>query len=252
MISILVIGNELLSGQVHDVNITHMLAQFGASGHRVREVRIVADEVLTISQAIRELSASSDWVVTSGGLGPTHDDVTMRAFADAFDCSLTLHPGMEQRMRSFFADKITAGHLRMAMLPDQAQLIDTKTTSWPLIKVANCFALPGLPELFVRKFDALLKLLPTQPHIFIASLDVKEPESQFAAELEMVQQEFSEIEIGSYPSGMGQDAWTKITCKSPDIDKVKQCFESLSALFSKRNSILSSSTATRFRPGPNP
>ncbi|MCB1044385.1 MAG: competence/damage-inducible protein A [Acidobacteria bacterium] len=248
MIAILVIGNELLSGQVQDTNVSHMLRRFGASGHKVGEVRIVSDGIHEIAQALTALSARHQWVISTGGLGPTHDDVTMAAYAEAFNQPLQTCEALVQIMRDYYGARLHDGHLRMARLPASVELIHTDHIHWPLIKVGNCFALPGLPEVFLLKFEALMSVLPAQPPLFYAAVDTSESESDFAAVLEDQQRLHKGVEIGSYPKGIGKGSFTRLTCKSTERSLLEACFESLSQLFKQRETLIGSESPKRFEP----
>lgn len=249
MIAILAIGNELLSGQVRDTNVAHMLTQLGRHGFHVGEVRIVSDDVAVISQALVDLSRSHQWVVTTGGVGPTHDDVTMKAYSKAFGSPLTRHQALVDRLTGFYGQRLKPGHLRMALLPQAAELVDTASSRWPLIRVGNCFALPGLPEVFLLKFEALLTVLPPQSTRYFARIEVRENESEFAIELEEIQHQCVGVEIGSYPQGIGEDSTTQITCKGTDQALLNTCFTKLTTLFEARGSMIQASPPDPFDPG---
>ncbi|MDJ0842361.1 MAG: molybdopterin-binding protein [Acidobacteriota bacterium] len=237
MISIIIIGNEILSASVKDTNLAHMLEKLSGSSYSVDEVRIIRDDVATIAATVQELSRKSRFVVSSGGVGPTHDDVTLEAYAAAFGESLILHPELEQRIRLYFGDHIKESSLRMARVPANTQLIDMGPKSWPLIQVANCFVLPGLPEIFVKKFAEVMRHLPEVPDHFAGALFTSWDESSFAAYLTSCQHDFDGVEIGSYPTYDRSSYAARVTFKGTDRDQVQKAFHRMHAHF-QNNGVL--------------
>lgn len=248
MISILIIGNEILSSQVDNSNLRHMLHSFAEHNLTVDEVRIVRDCVAAIKGAINELRAASQFVISSGGLGPTHDDVTMKAYAEAFQVSLTLHPELERRMRKHFGDRLKPAHLTMAMLPENAQLIDTGAHRFPLVQVGNCFALPGLPELFLEKLDFLITRLPGGPTLFYAEILTHAAETTFAESLAHASEAYPDVEIGSYPKFDRSDFSAKITLKASNETSITACYEDLVTYFQNAGLFLSARQPAPYEP----
>src|SRR4029077_16180983 len=120
-------------------------------GVLLQRVVIVMDDVDTIAREVRDLAARHDWLFTSGGVGPTHDDVTIRAVAKAFDVPVVTSPEMEALLRAHYRDRCAAGHLRMALIPQGASLEGAPEVAWPTIRVSNTWLLPGIPEVFRMK-----------------------------------------------------------------------------------------------------
>ncbi len=237
MISILIIGNEILSAQVEDINLKHMLGKLNQAGYVIDEVRIVRDDVETIGKAIRELSATSTYVISSGGIGPTHDDVTLDAFARAFGVSLITHPELERKIRDYFKDEVKESSLRMAIVPENTELVPTKS-SWPLIKVANCFVLPGLPEIFIRKFEGIMAFLPKAPNRYFAQIFTATHETDFADVLARLQTRFPAVEMGSYPTYEHSEYAARITFKSEDVATIRDAFGKMYAHFEEKHSLV--------------
>ena len=249
LISLLIIGNEILSAQVEDTNLKHMLASLNAAGYAIDEVRVVRDEEPVISEAIRALSNRSRFVISTGGIGPTHDDVTLQAYAHAFGVPLIRHPDLMEKIRGFFGNDIKESTLRLAMVPENTELIHTQSSSWPIIKVANCFVLPGLPEIFVKKFAGVMETLPPVPERFYAELCTSAQEVDFAVGLTDVQARFPSVEIGSYPTFGRKEFSARVTLKSQNIDDIRTAFDTLHTHFREIQALVSSSVPERYDPG---
>jgi molybdenum cofactor synthesis domain-containing protein len=232
MIGIIIIGDELLSAQVEDQNLKYMLKCFSISGHVVNEVRFIGDNHEQIKKAFIELSSFCKYVISSGGVGPTHDDVTMLAVADAFNQPLYRNDYLEKSLRSYYGEAITSAALKMSDIPKNAVLIDThKGRNWPIISVENCFILPGVPEIFRQKFESLLNYLPQSTRYFNAVFFLKSDEIYFAQELEDLQFRFKEIIIGSYPIFGRDDYSAQISIKHQNKSELEILYFELEALF---------------------
>ena len=238
MISILIIGNEILSAQVEDTNLKTMLARFNQEGYPVDEVRVVRDDMDQIAASVRELSSKSRYLVSTGGIGPTHDDITLEAYALAFNQPLILHPKLEGRIRSYFRDKVEPSSLRMARVPKNTVLADMGSSSWPIIRVENCFILPGLPEVFYKKFEGVLNLLPKVEAFHRAALFTGSDETVFAKTLTDCQAAFPEVEIGSYPTFDRTVYAAKVTINGKREQSVKAVFVRLKAEFTGLGSLV--------------
>ncbi|HEY3595406.1 MAG TPA: competence/damage-inducible protein A, partial [Polyangiaceae bacterium] len=147
----LVVGNELLSGKVQDENVMALAVTLRGLGVRLERVVMVLDEIETIAREVRALSRDFDIVFTSGGVGPTHDDLTVEAVALALGRKVVPNAAMEAMLRSHYRERCTEGHLRMALVPEGADLAVTRDVTWPTIIVDNVWLLPGVPEIFRMK-----------------------------------------------------------------------------------------------------
>lgn len=239
MISILIIGNEILSAQVVDFNLKYMLPRLAKAGYQVDEVRIIPDTLPIITQSILDLSQRSQFLISTGGIGPTHDDLTMKAYADAFQCGLMQHPTLEARIRAHYGEKLRPEHLQHALVPENAELVPSDNPSWPLVKVANCFVLPGLPEAFLKKFPGILKALPAIPTWHFAAVMATCGEAQFAESLTGIQREFTDVEIGSYPNWHREDYRAKISLKGRNLSDLTAAFHRIQALILNQESLAS-------------
>ncbi|KAI3436315.1 hypothetical protein D9Q98_002368 [Chlorella vulgaris] len=210
--ALLIIGDEILSAKVEDANTPFLCRELRAVGWTVNKVVMVRDDVAQICASLRELSASHDIVLSAGGLGPTLDDVTMAALAEALDQQLALHPQLELRIRKYFGPHTTRAHLKMAEAPtgSEVHLIEHRTedgaqSPFPLLRCRNIFVLPGIPALLQKKWRAveahLLSDGPQHAPFRTSLLRLRlRDETQVAAALEQVAAASGDaVSLGSYP-----------------------------------------------------
>lgn len=198
----LVIGNELLTGKIREANVEVLARELFALGIALRRVVFCADELADIALEVGELGARHDWVFTSGGVGPTHDDVTVAAVAVAFGRQLERSAELEALLREYFGPRTNAEHLRMADVPAGARLLAAPGSRWPLLKVENVFVLPGLPEVFRHKMPILRAHLAGGRPWISRAFAVEADEGEIAAPLRRVAGAFPAVRIGSYPHGL--------------------------------------------------
>ena len=161
----IVIGNEILSGKVTDTNTPYLARELRTLGVTLRRIITVSDELPEIAAAVRELGPRYDVVFTSGGVGPTHDDVTMEGIALGLDRKVIRHPLIEGRLREFYGDKVNEARLKMSEVPEGAELIVDGKLGFPTIKCENFYILPGIPEIFEQKFQALRERFTATPYV---------------------------------------------------------------------------------------
>jgi len=234
MIGLLIIGDEILSAQIQEKNLKYMLRNLAISGYKVSEARIIGDDKALIAKTVYDMSATYQYVITSGGVGPTHDDITLESIALAFRCSLQTNTKLESILKHYFKDHITDEILSMARLPDSAEAIFKNDAEWPIIKMKNCFILPGVPQVFQKKFDHVLQLLPRVEKYYYASLYLNEDESKFAKELTEFQHSHPSTIVGSYPVIDEPEYKTQITLKSKEKVNLASGYEELKRFFSSK------------------
>lgn len=196
----LVIGNEILSGRTQDANLAYLGQQLGLLGIRLREARVVADVEADIVAAVNELRARYDYVFTTGGIGPTHDDITSDCVAKAFGVPLVRHPEAERRLRAHYEpDKINEARLRMANTPEGAALIDNPVSVAPGYRMENVFVLAGVPAIMRAMFDSLKGQLTGGAPVLAVTVPAYLAEGTIAKDLGALQDRYADIEIGSYP-----------------------------------------------------
>jgi len=226
----LIIGNEILSGKVAERNIFVMAREFFALGVELRRIVVCPDEIPTIVRDLNVLRAEHDVVVTSGGVGPTHDDVTMKAVARAFDVGLERAPEYEQMLRAHHGDKTTEMHLRMADVPAGSRLISTAEVRWPTVVKGNVYVFPGVPEIFKLKFGVMREELKHSGRFFSHAAYIDLDEASLAPLLDTLSEQHASVSIGSYLFwGEGSDYRTKLTIDGRDPEAVERCFADMLA-----------------------
>jgi molybdenum cofactor synthesis domain-containing protein len=221
--AILVIGDEILSGKVDEENARFLVRELRALGVMVRRIEVIPDEPAEVATAVRVLSGRYDHVFTSGGVGPTHDDVTLPAVAAAFGMAIERRDELVRLITGAFGAGLHERDLRMADIPVGARLIHGDATTpprWPVIAVHNVFVLPGVPVIFRRKFEILRELLRDAP-IHARTVYSRDGEGAIAAHLDAVVAEFPAVSVGSYPQVDAPDHKVKITFDGRDADQVE-------------------------------
>jgi molybdenum cofactor synthesis domain-containing protein len=196
--AVMLIGNELLSGKTQDLNLQYLGTELAALGIKLVEARVVRDETDNIVLHLNELRAKYTYVFTTGGIGPTHDDITADAVACAFSTTLTLNDDAVERLRRGSGD-LNEARLKMARIPVGATLIENTVSHAPGFRIENVFVLAGIPRIARAMFEAAAPELERGRQIRAASVDVYARESEIAAPLEAIAQRHPDVEIGSYP-----------------------------------------------------
>jgi molybdenum cofactor synthesis domain-containing protein len=198
--AVLIIGNEILSGRTQDVNLNHIAVRLTALGIRLLEARVAPDIEAEIVDAVRALSARYDYVFTTGGIGPTHDDITTDSIAKAFGRPVVVDPTTAALMEAHYgAGKVTPGRLRMARVPEGAILIENPVSAAPGFRIGNVFVMAGVPAIMRAMFDSLAPTLATGPAILSRSVACNLGESLLAEPLGRIQGRHPDVDIGSYP-----------------------------------------------------
>ena len=207
----LVIGDELLSGKIREENIYELAKVLRALGIRLARVNLVGDDLDTIASEVRALSEAHDVVFTSGGVGPTHDDITIEGVAKAFGVEASVHADVEALLKRAYGERYHAGHQRMALVPHGAELFSSEEVPWPTIVMHNVWVLPGVPEVFRMKL-LLVKshLSGTQRYLSRAGF-TKMDEGDLKPLLDRVVERHPEVAVGSYPRWRSPDYKTKVT-----------------------------------------
>lgn len=216
----LVVGNELLSGKVQDENVVALARTLRALGITLRRVVMVLDDVGTIVQEVRRLSSEHDVVFTSGGVGPTHDDLTVEAVAHAFGRRVVPNPAMEAMLRAHYRERCTDGHLRMALVPEGADLAVSKEVTWPTIIVQNVWLLPGVPEIFRLKLGVVRERLAGGIPFVSRAVFTMMDEGHLKPLLDAVVAAHPDVEVGSYPRWSDPTYRTKLTFDGRNADSV--------------------------------
>lgn len=220
--AMLVIGNEILSGRTRDANAWLVAQRLFERGCRLEEIAVVPDIRSSIIQSLNRLRVQVDAVITSGGIGPTHDDITMEAVSMAFNVGLVEDAAIVRIMEQRFGkDGLTEPRRRMALMPDGANLIRCQQTIAPGAHIGNAYVLAGVPEIFASQLETILPDFGGQPFLR-REIEVGVRESLFASELKAIQQQFVTVEIGSYPSHRTYPATGKICLSSRDAAQLSE------------------------------
>lgn len=198
---LVVIGDEILSGRTHDKNIAQVASWLQVQGIRLAEVRVVADKSEKIVSAVNTLRAENDYLFTTGGIGPTHDDITVDAVAEALGVAVVIHPDARAILERYYADKggLNDGRLRMARVPEGATLIANRMSGAPGIRIGNVFLMAGVPHITAGMLDALTGTLEGGAPLLSETLGGFIPESEVAALLRDTEKAHPDCQIGSYP-----------------------------------------------------
>jgi len=226
---IIIIGNEILSGKVTDTNSPYLTRELRKLGVTVRRIVTIPDELDEIARAVAEFRAAYDVVFTSGGVGPTHDDVTIEGVARGLDRKVIRHPQIESRLREFFKDKINEARLKMAEVPEGTELIVDARLGFPTVKCENFYILPGIPEILEQKFEAIRERFAAAPY-FLRVVYTREGEGAIAEFLNDTVAKFPDLLLGSYPRWGDPEYSVKLTLESKDRDYTERALAHLLGL----------------------
>jgi molybdenum cofactor synthesis domain-containing protein len=221
---IILVGNEILSGKIVDANASYLCKELRALGVEVRRVTVIPDEVDLIAAEVARFAADYDVVFTSGGVGPTHDDVTIEGVARAAGVAVIRHPALVALLQGYYQGKATDAHLKMAEVPEGAELLVDESVRFPTILMRNVYVLPGVPEIFRRKFDALRERFRDEP-IFLRNVFVSIGEGILADHLNGLLRDFPELLLGSYPEFSNPEYKVKVTLESRDRGFLERALE---------------------------
>lgn len=234
--AILVIGDEILSGRTHEGNAHYLAGVLTATGIDLREIRIVADDQDAIVTAIRALDRSLggayDYLFTSGGIGPTHDDITADAVAMAHGTGIEVNPEARAAMEERYARiglEMTENRLRMARIPIGARLIVNKVSAAPGFSIGNTHVLAGVPNVFRSMVEALLPTLAAGRPQVSESVEVRRGESDVAEGLKEIAEAWPDLSLGSYPFSDPQGWATNLVVRGLDPARVSDCMAALKA-----------------------
>jgi molybdenum cofactor synthesis domain-containing protein len=216
----LLVGNELLSGKVHEANLVELARTLRALGIALQRVVMVPDEVEGIARDVKDLSSRFDVLFTSGGVGPTHDDVTIESVALAFGTVAGVNESMAELLRSAYGDSFSEHHLRMAMVPEGADLLTTGNERWPTVVMRNVWIMPGVPEIFRSKLDVVRAHLVGPAPFHSKAVFTRADEGHLKPLLDRVVAEHPEVEVGSYPKWFDPTYKTKVTFDARDPARV--------------------------------
>ena len=227
---LVVIGDEILSGRTHDKNIAQVASWLQVQGIRLSEVRVVPDVIERIVEAVDALREGYDYLFTTGGIGPTHDDITVDAVAEALGVPVVIHPQARAILEKYYADKpggLTEARLRMARVPEGAELIPNRMSGAPGIKLGNVHLMAGVPHITAGMLDALTGTLEGGAPLLSETVGCWTPESEVADILRQVEKAHENCQIGSYPFFREGRVGANFVVRSTSSEELKSCIDSL-------------------------
>jgi len=234
--ALLVIGDEILSGRTQDKNTAYIAAWLNEAGIQLAEVRVVLDDVADIVAAVNALRAQFDYVFTTGGIGPTHDDITAESVAAAFGLPLATHPEAYRLLAEHYgAADFTDVRQRMSKTPEGAQLIDNPVSVAPGFQVENVFVMAGVPKIMQAMLETLRSRLKTGRKIWSQAVTIHAPESQMAEKLGEIQDAVEGVSLGSYPYFRDGKIGTQIVVRSVDEGKIGEAVAGLKDYCNREN-----------------
>jgi molybdenum cofactor synthesis domain-containing protein len=236
----LVIGDEILSGRTRDQNINYIAAHLTRIGIRLKEVRVVADDEDAIVAAVNELRACFTYLFTTGGIGPTHDDITADAIAKALGVDIGIDARAKEMMESFLAKRgvaVTPARMRMARIPRGATLIRNAISVAPGFMIDNVIVLAGVPDVMQVMLDDVTPLLATGTKLQAQTIKLARAEGDVADLFAAHQQTFPDVTMGSYPSFSAGRVSTQLVLRSTDSARLAQACETLMSKLKSRGLI---------------
>ncbi|GAA6176313.1 competence/damage-inducible protein A [Sulfitobacter pacificus] len=233
--AMIVIGDEILSGRTRDSNMHHLAGQLTEAGIDLEEVRMIGDKRGTIIAAVQAMSAAYDYVFTSGGIGPTHDDITADCIAAAFGVPIDVRDDARVVLAEHYAKsgtELNAARLRMARIPDGAELIDNPVSAAPGFKLENVHVMAGVPSVFTAMVASVLPTLTGGAPLISKTLRIERGEGDIAGPLGELAEAFPLLSMGSYPFQKDGKYGAHIVIRGNDTDQIDRALSQLEAAFS--------------------
>jgi FAD synthetase len=229
---LIIIGNEILTGKVHDINSFYLTSELRALGVEVRRISVIPDEIDMIGIEALEFSGLFDYVFTTGGVGPTHDDVTMAGIAKGFGVKLVSHPGIKKVLAERFKSSLNDPVMKMTEVPEGAEVIVNDKMRFPIILFKNIYIFPGIPEYLKNKFPFIRERLRSSS-FYVKRLFLNAHESHIAGALNNIVKKYRDVIFGSYPVVGRDDYRVVITAESKSADSLKRAFDELTKILPK-------------------
>ena len=222
--AILIIGNEILSGRTQDTNTSTLATWLNSLGVKVNEVRVIPDIEKTIVDTLNVLRKENNYVFTTGGIGPTHDDITAQSVSKAFGLKYEIHKEAFEILEAYYKPgEFNEGRQKMIWMPKNAKLILNPTSGAPGFSVENVFCLPGVPSILKSMLGGLKNRIVGGEPILSQTLSLKTVESEIASSLKKVQNQNQEVEIGSYPFFHAGKLGVSIVIRSENQSRIDEC-----------------------------
>jgi len=228
---VLIIGNEILSGRTQDANLAFLAAGLNEVGVRLREARVIADDRDAIVAAVNEVRTRYDYVFTTGGIGPTHDDITAGCIAEAFGVPLTLHPDAKRILESHYPPgAVNEARLRMARMPEGSELLLNPISRAPGFRIGNVYVMAGVPQIAQATFNELKYRLRGGAPVLSRSVSCSLSEGAIAKDLGALQDRYADLEIGSYPYFRRADFGVTLVVRGTETERIAACIAELKDL----------------------
>jgi molybdenum cofactor synthesis domain-containing protein len=224
--ALVVIGDEILSGRTQDRNVAQVATWLNEQGIRLAEVRIVPDDEARIADAVNALRGAHDYLFTTGGIGPTHDDITVDSIAAAFGVPVVIHPEARRILEDYYAGRgieLTEARLRMARVPEGAELIANPHSGAPGVRIGNVYILAGVPHIAARMLEALTGTLEGGRPMISVTVGAYAAESEVADLLRETEAAHPGVAVGSYPFFRDGRYGANFVARSEDGDKARRC-----------------------------
>lgn len=231
--AILIIGNEILSGRTTDANLPHLAVKLNEAGVRLMEARVVADIEDEIVAAVQALSRKYDYLFTTGGIGPTHDDITASSIAKAFGRPFGRHAQAAAILEEFYGERVNEARMSMADMPEGVSLIDNPVSRAPGFLIENVYVMAGVPKIMAAMLDGILPDLKGGQKVHSLTVTAFKPESEMAATMAHIEKQFSSVEVGSYPFMQMGNPGTAIVLRGVDEDGLRQAAAALKSALVK-------------------
>jgi len=226
--ALIVIGDEILSGRTQDANLAYLAKWLNVQGIRLKTARVVADDMDAIAEAVNALKPPAhDYLFTTGGIGPTHDDITVDAIAAALGVGVVMHPEAEAILRGYYGDRITEARLRMARVPEGADLLPNPVSGAPGIRLGNIFIMAGVPKITQGMLAGLEGKLEGGAPVLSRAVGAWTGESAVADLLRETERAHAGVQIGSYPFWKEGRVGANFVLRSPDPHALAACAEAL-------------------------
>lgn len=228
--ALIVIGNEILSGRTIDKNINYIAKGLIETGVDFKEVKIIPDIRQTIIDTVKEYSQNFNYVFTTGGIGPTHDDITTEAVAATFGLELVRHEESYDALNKYYNGELNEGRLKMVMLPKGAEAIPNPISTAPGFNINNIYTMAGIPNVMQAMFDSVKHTLKGGKIVQSKELRIYASESKIAQPLNDLQNDFANVEIGSYPFVLDNKIGTSLVLRSSDGEVLNECLKKLEVI----------------------
>jgi len=234
--AVILIGNEILSGRTHDANLPAIAQALGKRGIAMREARVIPDVPEVIQETLNTLRRQHDFVFTTGGIGPTHDDITAENVAAAFGVALITHPEAERRLLEYFESReveANEARMRMARVPDGASLIDNPVSVAPGFCIGNVYVMAGVPKIMQAMLANILPTLPLAAELLSHTVVCNLPEGTLAAPLGKLSNQYPDMDLGSYPGKTGQSFRVALVARGADASRLEQLAADLESMIAE-------------------